>query len=108
MKINRFYVVLPLLLLAGCKEKPTDATNTQPFLENSNRSAVVDADNSAKNVRDRGDETLTAEDQGGSPDDRKVTQAIRKALLDSPGYFSLSAKNIKIITENGKVTLRGP
>jgi osmotically-inducible protein OsmY len=51
---------------------------------------------------------LTPEDQGGSPADREVTQKIRKALvIDSSGY-STTAKNIKIITVNGKVTLRGP
>ena len=46
-------------------------------------------------------------DQGTSPADREITQKIRKALIDSSGY-SATAKNVKIITLNGKVTLRGP
>jgi osmotically-inducible protein OsmY len=66
-----------------------------------------DVDNTAKNVRDRNDATLTPADQGTSPADREVTQKIRKALMiDTSGYST--GKNIKIITVNGKVTLRGP
>jgi len=95
--------VLPLfLLLAGCHEKDSmpDTTRTP--------AAAPDADNTAKNVRDRNDATLTPGDQGTSPADRDVTQKIRKALvIDATGY-SATAKNIKIITVNGKVTLRGP
>ena len=39
--------------------------------------------------------------------DRNVTQAIRQSLLDD-ATLSIDAKNIKIITKNGVVTLRGP
>jgi osmotically-inducible protein OsmY len=37
----------------------------------------------------------------------KITQAIRRALIDDGG-LSMTAKNIKVITTNGQVTLRGP
>lgn len=49
----------------------------------------------------------TAEDQGGSPQDRQLTSKIRSALVGND-QLSQSAKNIKVITNNGKVTLRGP
>ena len=69
--------------------------------------AAADADNSARNVRDRGDKTLTPMDQGGSEADRTITQEIRKAVVAND-HFSTDAKNVKIITVDGIVTLRGP
>jgi osmotically-inducible protein OsmY len=46
-------------------------------------------------------------DQGGSEGDRAITQEIRKAIVDRDG-FSIDAKNVKVITRDGVVTLRGP
>ncbi len=64
-------------------------------------------DNTAINERDRSNDTQTSGDQSNSSADLKITQAIRRALMKD-GELSTSAKNIKVITENGKVTLRGP
>jgi osmotically-inducible protein OsmY len=66
------------------------------------------ADNTAKNVSDRNDATLTPGDQGDSPADREVTRKIRNVLTINASGYSATAQNIKIITVNGKVTLRGP
>ncbi len=66
-----------------------------------------DADDTARNVRDRDDRTLTPMDQGDSAQDRTITQEIRKAVTDRD-ELSTNAKNIKIITVDGVVTLRGP
>ncbi len=66
-----------------------------------------DADNTAKNERDRDNKTLTPTDQSETPEDRKLTQAIRQAVMKDSS-LTLTAKNIKIITAQGKVTLRGP
>ena len=66
-----------------------------------------EADNTGKNVRDRGDDTLTPTDQGGSPADRELTAKIREAIVDDDA-LSVQAQNVKIITVNGAVTLRGP
>lgn len=66
-----------------------------------------DADNTAKNERDRNNKTLTPTDQSETAEDRKLTQNIRKAVVKDPS-LTLTAKNIKIITAGGKVTLRGP
>jgi hyperosmotically inducible protein len=46
-------------------------------------------------------------DQGGSQSDRNTTQRIRQAVVKDSS-LSFTAKNVKIITINGKVTLRGP
>lgn len=64
-------------------------------------------DNSRVNVRDKGGKTLTPMDQGPSEEDRKITQLIRQSVVKD-GSLSFTAKNVKIITINGKVTLRGP
>jgi osmotically-inducible protein OsmY len=64
-------------------------------------------DNTATNERDRSGETKTSGDQSNTSADLKVTQAIRQALMKD-SELSTTAKNIKIITTNGQVTLRGP
>jgi len=65
------------------------------------------ADNSAKNQRDRSGETMTSGDQSNNAEDTKLTAAIRRAVVADKS-LSLTAKNVKIITANGVVTLRGP
>jgi len=69
--------------------------------------AAKPADNTGKNVRDRSDAAVTPGDQGESKPDLDITQRIRRAVT-SNDQLSTDAKNIKIITANGKVTLRGP
>ena len=64
-------------------------------------------DNTETNERDRSTETKTSGDQSNSPADLKITQAIRRALMQDR-ELSTTAKNIKVITANGQVTLRGP
>ena len=67
----------------------------------------VNPDNTATNERDRSGETKTSGDQSNSSADLKTTQAIRQALMKDKG-LSTTAKNIKVITANGQVALRGP
>src|ERR1700749_4989797 len=69
--------------------------------------AKAGADNSKKNERDRNGQTKTSGDQSNSPEDIKVTQAIRQAVVKDSA-LSMTAKNVKIITTGGVVTLRGP
>jgi osmotically-inducible protein OsmY len=66
-----------------------------------------DADNTGKNVRDRGDKTLTPMDQGGSAADRELTADIRRMIVGDDS-LSTNAHNVKIVTVDGVVTLRGP
>jgi osmotically-inducible protein OsmY len=69
-----------------------------------------DADNTGRNVRDR-DATrgakATADQQSNNPADLRLTQQIRKAIVDDDS-LSMSAHNVKVITIDGVVTLRGP
>jgi hyperosmotically inducible protein len=64
-------------------------------------------DNTATNERDRSGETKTSGDQSNNSADLKITQAIRRALMKDR-ELSTTAKNIKVVTANGQVTLRGP
>jgi hypothetical protein len=88
--------------------------NTGRMLSNYNVVAVQTPDevsspveNTKRNVRDSDNKTLTPEDQKESRGDRKITAAIRKAVVKNKS-LSLDAHNAKIITLNGVVTLRGP
>jgi hyperosmotically inducible protein len=65
------------------------------------------ADNTTKNQRDRSGETRTSGDQSNSPEDVKITATIRRAVVKDHS-LSGTAKNVKIITADGVVTLRGP
>ena len=71
------------------------------------RAADYPADNSGKNVRDRQDSSRTPGDQSNNKSDLAITQAIRKAVVADKA-LSTNAHNVKIITANGVVTLRGP
>ena len=64
-------------------------------------------DNTAVNQRDRAPENLTPIDQSNKPSDLKMTQEIRRAIVKDD-QLSTDAKNVKIITIDGAVTLRGP
>jgi sporulation protein YlmC with PRC-barrel domain len=70
-------------------------------------SVTNEPDNTARNVGDRNNSTLTPLDQGNSEADIITTAKIRKEIIATDG-MSTNAKNVKIITMNGHVTLRGP
>jgi osmotically-inducible protein OsmY len=67
----------------------------------------VPADNSGRNERDRNDATKTAGDQAENEADRTISQNIRQAVI-ADDAVSTNGKNVKIITVDGTVTLRGP
>jgi hypothetical protein len=68
---------------------------------------TTEPDNTALNVRDRKDRTLTPLDQGNSKADVDTTAQIRKEIIAGKDN-SANARNVKIITKDGRVTLRGP
>jgi len=61
-------------------------------------------DNTRKN---KDQNNPNADQQKMNPSDRAITQKIRKSVHDDTS-LSTYAHNIKIITQDGKVTLRGP
>ena len=65
------------------------------------------ADNTKMNKREGTAKPLTAEQQMENKSDLELTRKIRKSLSDDKS-LSTYAKNVKIISRNGKVTLKGP
>jgi hyperosmotically inducible periplasmic protein len=63
-------------------------------------------DNTKTNQRDRSD-AQTADQQSNSASDVEITRQIRKALVADKS-LSLYGHNVKIITKQGVVTLKGP
>ncbi len=81
---------------------PTTRATTAP----SDGSAATQpgSDNSERNKRHT---DLTAGDQGNDPRDIEITRQIRKSITGNDA-LSTYARNVKIITRNGSVVLKGP
>jgi osmotically-inducible protein OsmY len=108
-----------LLALVGCNEANHPAPNVAPVSTDATRpamktdlprtdaSAPADAkrDNTGVNVRDRSDAVKTPIDQNENRSDLDVTANIRKRVVETK--MSVNAQNVKIMTQDGKVTLRG-
>jgi osmotically-inducible protein OsmY len=91
-------LLFSMVLMVGCSKNQS---------EDKQVSQTVEPDNSGRNVRDRDDQTKTPADQSENEADRTITQNIRQALT-ADDSLSTNAKNVKIITNDGTVTLRGP
>jgi hyperosmotically inducible protein len=65
------------------------------------------ADNTSNNKGDQSAGAMTADKQKMNPADRDLTKKIRMALHDDKS-LSTYAHNVKIISQDGKVTLKGP
>jgi hyperosmotically inducible protein len=65
------------------------------------------ADNTKKNSNVVSGDKPTAENQSNSKESVDRTADLRKAIMKKKG-LSTNAQNIKLIEENGKMTLRGP
>jgi hyperosmotically inducible protein len=66
------------------------------------------ADNTAQNHGALQKDAVTAEKQGNSDGEVKVTAQIRKSIMSEKG-LSVDAQNVKIVYENsGLIILRGP
>jgi hyperosmotically inducible periplasmic protein len=88
------YLMFVALGITGCnKPATTDSTPKSP-------------NNTAVNERDRDVDTKTPIDQNENQADIDVTAKIRQQVVDTK--MSVNAQNVKIITQNGTVTLRGP
>ena len=92
-------LLAPFLLLGSLgllwAQQDTSATQSQP------------ADNTTVNQRDRNTSETTADRQKENPTDRQLAQQIRKALMKDKS-LSTYAHNVKVIAQNGMVTLKGP
>jgi osmotically-inducible protein OsmY len=64
-------------------------------------------DNTKVNQRDRATSERTADQAKENTSDREIMRKIRRAIV-SDKSLSTYAHNVKVISENGKVTLKGP
>jgi hyperosmotically inducible protein len=64
-------------------------------------------DNSKRNQQDQNTDRPTADQQSENAADRQLSQQIRQAIVGDKS-LSTYAHNVKIITQDGQVTLRGP
>lgn len=99
--MNAKWLLIPslALILVACNEQ-----NARP---EARTSTTENPDNTGINVRDRDSNLPTPMDQSESKSDLTITQKIRREVV-SDSSLSDNAKNVKIITQNGMVTLRGP
>jgi len=72
-----------------------------------NNASQVPADNTKVDQRDRSQNEPTAEQQKDNSSDRQLTAQIRRAIVKDKSLSS-TAHNVKIIAQNGSVTLKGP
>jgi len=110
-KILGMLLVSSLSLTLGCSNSTTSTTepanaDKKGISEPSTPPPATDADNTARNA-DTSVLSQTATGQGESKADVETTAAIRKLVVDDK-TLSVNAHNVKIMTLNGVVTLRGP
>jgi hyperosmotically inducible periplasmic protein len=86
------------LLITGCALAGAQQTTDQ---------SATPADNTKMNQRDRNANEATADQQKVNRSDRDITQQIRKSIV-SDKSLSTYGHNVKVITQNGMVTLKGP
>jgi len=89
---------------------PNDGTGSATTGVTSDGTVGVDdkrPDNTSVNKRDQNANAKTPIDQDENQDDINTTADIRKTIVNTEG-MSINARNVKIITSKGKVTLRGP
>jgi hyperosmotically inducible periplasmic protein len=70
-------------------------------------SPTVQPDNTKTNERDRSASQPTADQQKVDRPDRDITRDIRRSIVQDKS-LSTYAHNVKIISQNGMVTLKGP
>jgi osmotically-inducible protein OsmY len=95
-RFRNLLLVGSLLLGCGALVSAQDAGQNAPA-----------SDNTRMNQRDRNPNEPTADQQLNNRSDRDITQQVRKAI-DGDKSFSTYAHNVKVITQNGQVTLKGP
>ena len=108
MKTALLSSVAALFLLAGCDNNGTNNNTGAPGTTDTTKEKPVAPDNTGRNTRDSDSSTAppTPIDQSNESRDIDITAEIRRAVVDDSA-MSTNAKNVKIVTQDGVVTLRG-
>jgi hyperosmotically inducible protein len=101
------YADLPVEGAAMDGRTATGTAVTEPAATDHNAVTPTAADNTKVNQRDRNRNEVTADQQKQNTPDIELTRNIRRALVKDDS-LSTYAHNVKIITQNGNVTLKGP
>jgi hyperosmotically inducible periplasmic protein len=96
--VVRTFLCSGLLLGAAVMASAQEPTSQQ---------ASPAADNTKVNERDRSQNEPTADQQKDNRSDRDITQQIRHSIMQDKS-LSTYAHNVKIVTQDGQVTLKGP
>ena len=96
--VVRTFLCSGLLLGAGVLASAQEPTTQQ---------ASPAADNTKVNERDRSQNEPTADQQKENRSDRDITQQIRQSIMKDKS-LSTYAHNVKVVTQDGQVTLKGP
>jgi hypothetical protein len=86
--------------------QPADPYATQPGATQPG-TMPDDPTNTGVNVRDRDPDAVTPMDQSNAEQDLELTRTIRDQITSNDS-LSIDARNVKVMSENGVVTLRGP
>ena len=95
--IIRTFLCIGLLLGVGVLTHAQEPNNQAPPA----------SDNTKTNQRDRSANEPTADQQRDNRSDRDITQQIRRSIVNDKS-LSTYAHNVKVITQQGQVTLKGP
>jgi hyperosmotically inducible periplasmic protein len=95
----KIYQITMIGLLGTALLLPVNATAFSP--------QAPQPDNTAVNKRDRKPGAKTADQQKMNAVDRELTAKIRRAVM-ADKTLSMNGHNVKIVSADGKVTLKGP
>lgn len=85
----------------------TQAMAETSAVKNEQQAAAHKVDNTGRNARDVNDNRKTADEQKLGGDELQLLAQIRKNIVANSN-LSTNAHNVKILVDNGTVTLRGP
>ena len=102
MKLSLIFLFMVAVGFTACGDDRNQGSRDQA----ANPPAAT-PDNTVRNESDRGGATKTPGDQAENEADRTITQNVRQAIT-SDDSLSTDAKNVKVVTSDGTVTLRGP
>jgi hyperosmotically inducible protein len=114
MLLARSALVVLAVCVSACADQRTDTSSTEETDTRGRTASPNDrtddlpaADNTGRNVDEGTPGIPNVMEQGQSGPDLEITQTIRQAIVADES-LSMNAKNVKVITRNGEVALRGP
>jgi osmotically-inducible protein OsmY len=102
-----FWLLSLVVLLLGTSGLVLAQQDATPPQQPDDKSTTAAPDNTGKNQRDRNASEPTADQEKENETDRELARQIRRALVNDKS-LSTYGHNIKVIAQNGVVTLKGP